>query len=294
MDLAYFRYTPVLHLCHSNITFIDSLTEKQQKYINLQGGLKAFSNRYERLIKEHKLCENIQFEIKRKKEEINLLNQLIANKRSKLQELAEERDELKVANGEKSKNLPKYPIKVKELEDYVLDRIEKISKHREKNANLLDNLKEKTRRDIQKLVQYIFPISEVVLKDEIRDRTEAAAAAAAARNLGNGEESDTIAALADAKNTSYIRGKWVFHGSGISEMQYRIVAPSLPANGDYSAYLDWLTDNKDDVPKTTANEITPSRVAAFRIVGALTYTTQLTNLMSFYLNVRLPYKLAYG
>uniref|UniRef100_A0A1A9W7C8 Beclin 1-associated autophagy-related key regulator n=1 Tax=Glossina brevipalpis TaxID=37001 RepID=A0A1A9W7C8_9MUSC len=273
----------------------ECLSNKQQKYINLHAGLQVLSQQYERLIKNKKSNENVQFEVKCRREKVSLLHGLLTKKKGQLQKLMEQRNALAKANSDKSKTLPKYPIKVKELEDYVLDRIEKISKLRERHQSLLEKKQEVTRRNIQQLVEYIFPISEVVLKDEQRRPVPSAGGDNSNKsvNLLN-EESETIAALADAKNTSYIRGKWVFHGSGISEMQYRIIAPSLPANGDYTAYIDWLKDNKDDVPKSTANEITPSRVNAFRIVGALTYTTQLTQLISYYLNVRLPYRLAYG
>ncbi|XP_068157222.1 beclin 1-associated autophagy-related key regulator [Drosophila tropicalis] len=272
------------NITHSTSDEVESLSEKQQKYITIQAGLKAVSSKYERLIQQHKSNENRIMAIKAKRKQLELLQQLIANKGKRLVALGEQRDELRRANAEKRKNLPKYPNKVKHLEDYVLDRIEKIEQLRETHLGLIDNIKQAARRDIQQLVTYIFPITEVVLRDEQH------------RKMSNerSEEAETIAALAEAKNTSYIRGKWVFHGSGISEVQYRIVGPSLPANGDYTAYLDWLADNKDDVPKTTANEITPSRFEAYRIVGALTYTAQLTQLLSFYLNVRLPQKIAYG
>ncbi|XP_034113142.1 beclin 1-associated autophagy-related key regulator [Drosophila albomicans] len=272
------------NITHSSAERTESLTEKQQKYINLQAGLKSYSSRYEHLIQQHKCNENRMIAIRAKREQLQLLQQLIGSTTQRLQRLNEQRDELRQANAEKRKNLPKYPTKVKMLEDYVIDRSMRIDKLRQQHLGLLDSIKQTARRDIQQLVTYIFPISEVVLRDEQQRKVCAE----------RSEEAETIAALADAKNTSYIRGKWVFHGSGISEVQYRIVGPSLPANGDYSAYLDWLSDNKDDVPKATANEITPSRFEAYRIVGALTYTAQLTQLLSFYLNVRLPHKLAYG
>lgn len=267
-----------------NRFLFSSLTEKQQRYINLQANLKTFSSRYERLINQHRSHEDRLMAIKAKRKQLELLQQLIGSTGHRLRTLAERRDELRWANAEKRKNLPKYPDKVKMLEDYVLDRVESIDKLRNTHQGLLDSIKQEARRGIQQLVSYVFPISEVVLKEEQQRRP----------SVERSEEAETIAALADAKNTSYIRGKWVFHGSGISEVQYRIVGPSLPANGDYTAYLDWLAENKDDVPKSTANEITPSKIEAYRIVGALTYTAQLTQLLSFYLNVRLPYKIAYG
>ncbi|KAH8346791.1 hypothetical protein KR084_011954 [Drosophila pseudotakahashii] len=272
------------NITHSQAERPESLTEKQQRYINLQAGLKTFSTRYERLIEQHRSNEDRLMAIKAKRKQLELLQQLISGTDKRLRVLGERRDELRRANAEKRKNLPKYPEKVKMLEDYVLDRVEKIEKLRETQMGLLDSIKQAARRSIQQLVTYVFPIAEVVLKEEQQRRA----------SVERSEEAETIAALADAKNTSYIRGKWVFHGSGISEVQYRIVGPSLPANGDYTAYLDWLADNKDDVPKATANEITPSRFEAYRIVGGLTYTAQLTQLLSFYLNVRLPHKIAYG
>lgn len=261
-----------------------SLSEKQQRYINLQAGLKTYSNRYEQLIQQHKINENRLIAIRAKRERLQLLEQLIGSTQQRLQTLGERRDELRQANAKKRKILPNYPTKVKRLENTVIDLSSVIDNLRDQHVSLLDQIKQTSRRDIQQLVTYIFPVTEVVLRDEQQRKVTAE----------RSEEAETIAALADAKNTSYIRGKWVFHGSGISEMQYRIVGPSLPANGDYSAYLDWLSDNKDDVPKATAKEITPSRVEAYRIVGALTYTAQLTQLLSFYLNVRLPHKIAYG
>ncbi|KAH8267844.1 hypothetical protein KR026_009011 [Drosophila bipectinata] len=272
------------NITHSQAERPESLTEKQQRYINLQAGLKNFSSRYERLIDQHRSHEDRLMAIKAKRKQLELLQQLVGSTSQRLRTLGERRDELRWANAEKRKNLPKYPDKVKMLEDYVLDRVETIDKLRSTHQGLLDSIKQEARRGIQQLVSYVFPISEVVLKEEQQRKA----------SVERSEEAETIAALADAKNTSYIRGKWVFHGSGISEVQYRIVGPSLPANGDYTAYLDWLAENKDDVPKSTANEITPSKIEAYRIVGALTYTAQLTQLLSFYLNVRLPYKIAYG
>ncbi|EDW53316.1 GM12766 [Drosophila sechellia] len=252
------------NITHSQAERPESLTEKQQRYINLQAGLKTFSTRYERLIGQHRSNEDRLMAIKAKRKQLELLQQLISGTGQRLLVLGERRDELRRANAEKRKNLPKYPDKVKMLENYVLDRVEKIEKLRETHLGLLDSIKQAARRSIQQLVTYVFPIAEVVLKEEQQRRA----------SVERTEEAETIAALADAKNTSYIRGKW--------------------ANGDYTAYLDWLADNKDDVPKATANEITPSRFEAYRIVGALTYTAQLTQLLSFYLNVRLPHKIAYG
>lgn len=51
--------------------------------------------------------------------------------------------------------------------------------------------------------------------------------------------SDVTCALADASGTSYVRGRWINDMENALEVQHRIVAPTLPGNGDYSAYSLW-------------------------------------------------------
>lgn len=48
----------------------------------------------------------------------------------------------------------------------------------------------------------------------------------------------TVSALAEARRTAYIRGRWVYTDNG-GEHQYCIVEPTLPGNGDYTAYSIW-------------------------------------------------------
>ena len=44
-----------------------------------------------------------------------------------------------------------------------------------------------------------------------------------------------VSLLADARHTAYIKDRWVYTDSGWEQM-YQIVAPTLPGNGDYTAY----------------------------------------------------------
>lgn len=93
-------------------------------------------------------------------------------------------------------------------------------------------------------------------------------------------------------------------------MQHCIVAPTLPGTGDYSAYSVWgkcirieisnaktnrykhtVAANKDGVPG--GNKENAMHNPGYNISAALTYTTQLVNVLAFYLDVKLPYKLAY-
>jgi len=48
--------------------------------------------------------------------------------------------------------------------------------------------------------------------------------------------------LAEASKLTYVCGKWVDtcdEWSRHTEIVYEIVAPTLPSNGDYSAYNEW-------------------------------------------------------
>lgn len=53
-----------------------------------------------------------------------------------------------------------------------------------------------------------------------------------------------------------------------------------------------MAANKDGVPG--ANKETAMHNPVYNISAALTYATQLVNIIAYYVNVRLPYKLAYG
>lgn len=151
-------------------------------------------------------------------------------------------------------------------------------------------------------------------------------------------------ALADASGTSYVRGRWISDSENSFETQHRIVAPTLPGSGDYSAYSLWgkvywlflnkefklfefgccdyycnlkiiivdlkrekklydlmkkcfffifkVAANRDGVPG--ANKENSMHNPAYNISAALTYTTQLVNVLAYYVNIRLPYKLTYG
>lgn len=64
-------------------------------------------------------------------------------------------------------------------------------------------------------------------------------------SLCSSEDSDSTtsdivtSALADASGTSYVRGRWISEKENSLEIHHRIVEPTLPATGDYSAYSLW-------------------------------------------------------
>lgn len=59
----------------------------------------------------------------------------------------------------------------------------------------------------------------------------------------------------------------------------------------FQAFFSSVAENKDGVPG--GNKVNAMHNPAWNTVAALTYATQLVNVLAYYLNVRLPYKLAY-
>jgi len=47
-----------------------------------------------------------------------------------------------------------------------------------------------------------------------------------------------VSALAEARHTAYVHGRWVYTDNG-NEHQYQVIEPTLPGSGDYSSYCAW-------------------------------------------------------
>lgn len=247
-------------------------------FIRVKSRLAALEKRCEHIFEQKKLFEDLNYNIKNKKNDIKILQKLLEERKKSLASKILHRDSLLKNNNNTIKKFPQYENNVKNLRDYVDKRIDTNTQLDINRTKLQEDLKYRIRHDIAKLIKYIFPISQTITKSVRSDNNE-----------------DTAIALDDASRTAYVRGRWIIQHSQ-NEMQLVIVAPSLPSNGDYSQYNDWVATNKDGVPNSNmgTNETLSSNNHAYRISAALTYTTQLVHLLSFYLDVRLPYKLLYG
>lgn len=216
----------------------------------------------------------LQTEIKEHKDRIKLLKQLLKRKKEAIKKTAKELDTIKEKNKARITRLPRYKERVEKLQFYVANNMKlEISERKERVAKIKLELEKMVQKNVEDLVLYIFPIYKI---DPIFKSEE------------ESESTDTVSALAEATRTSYIRGKWIFMDSS-GELHYRIVAPTLPGSGDYSAYSIWVAANKNGVPDNEKME----QNQAYNISAALCYTTQLVNLLAFYLDVILPKKVSY-
>lgn len=238
--------------------------------------------------------ENLKTSIKEKRNNVDLLGKLIKEKQENISKL----QVIKKENHEKNRSmriiLPKYDDKVNKLGDYVMEAREKNDNKRSNYNELEQELKTIRRSYIDKLVKYIFPISQTVatstslrlLQDSELSR----------RSSNDSLQPELQSEIDEAIRTAYIRGRWVSQQESHGELQYIIVAPSLPSTGDYSACSDWIIQHKEqNTVSNTGTELGTSvtQNMAFRITAALTYTIQLVQVLSFYLDVRLPYKMNY-
>ncbi|XP_057589888.1 beclin 1-associated autophagy-related key regulator isoform X1 [Hippopotamus amphibius kiboko] len=160
----------------------------------------------------------------------------------------------------------------RKLGDLVEKKNSDLRSHYERLANL-------RRSHILELTSVIFPIEEV--KTGVRDPADVSSESDSAMT------SSTVSKLAEARRTTYLSGRWVCDDHN-GDTSISITGPwiSLPNNGDYSAYYNWVEEKK-----TTQGPDTEHSNPAYTISAALCYATQLVNILSHILDINLPKKL---
>ncbi|XP_032092232.1 beclin 1-associated autophagy-related key regulator isoform X1 [Thamnophis elegans] len=170
------------------------------------------------------------------------------------------------------------------------DKKEKIQRHNRRLGELVEkkncdlrshheHLADLRRSHVLELTSVIFPIEEV--KIGMRDSTDVSS------ESDNAMTSSTVSKLAEARRTTYLSGRWVCDDHN-GDTSIGITGPwiTLPNNGDYSAYYNWVEEKK-----TTQGPDMEHNNPAYTISAALCYATQLTNILSLILDVNLPKKL---
>nr|XP_012154071.1 PREDICTED: beclin 1-associated autophagy-related key regulator isoform X3 [Megachile rotundata] len=265
---------------HSTSVYSERFADKQLRLLRLKAARAQLEEKCMKALEKHKQRDKLICDINTCKERVRLLQSLVNETRQSINRGNQRLNVLKDVNSQLALRLPRHEERVEELHRYVNGLRAKQEKQKQAVDRKRQQLKKVIRTATKQLIQYIFPLSKVQPN----------------RSLCSSEEdasSDVVTcALADASGTSYVRGRWVNDTDNALEVQHRIVAPTLPGTGDYSAYSLWVAANKDGVPG--ANKETAMHNPAYNISAALTYATQLVNIIAYYVNVRLPYKLAYG
>ncbi|XP_059610707.1 beclin 1-associated autophagy-related key regulator [Phlebotomus argentipes] len=251
----------------------ERFAEKKIQWLNQQSNSKTMEIKCGHLMQRNNRVDGLRTRIKLKEQRVTLLRKQIADIRGRMESGKKELAALSQRNKELQRTLPRYGYKVRELDDYVTNKLGALKKQWADHVTVRAELKHLIRSSINRLIRFIFPIERSV------------------REAPGGQS--TAKELAEATHTAYIRGKWVLQDS-LGEVQHTIVAPHLPGNGDYSAYSDWVATHKDGVPATSDRDAPLDHNPAFRISAALTYTAQLVQVLSYYLDVRLPFRMNYS
>ncbi|XP_065216729.1 beclin 1-associated autophagy-related key regulator isoform X2 [Planococcus citri] len=263
---------------HSTSRFSERFAEKRLALLRAQNEKNELNKEYEKHLTKIRTRENIFEQIREKKEKIAILQSLSVEKKKTIKRRKKMLEDLKSFNERSGEELLKN-------EDCHLELKENMTKLGTQQPLILSkleiirpSLKALIRTRIEELVQFIFPINEVQSSKSVSQNTDS--------------QEDIKNKLAEAQRTAYIRGRWVFTDSW-GETQHSIVAPTLPDSGDYSPYLDWVSADKDNTLAMTSSSDVDHN-PAYNLSAALTYTTQLVNIIAYYLDIRLPNKLYYS
>ncbi|KAJ8921193.1 hypothetical protein NQ315_013665 [Exocentrus adspersus] len=215
-------------------------------------------------------AEVLYSKIRKAKEVNRVIQNMISDKRQIIELNNRKLSEMREKNKRREEHLPDYG-QIEILKKDVIVRKVGMEDHYKLTARNQHEIRKRTRLVIQQLFKYIFPIMEIMPEEEI--------------------ESDFVMICNVSKtreSTHLSREQWQFIDYS-SEKQYRIVAPTLPSSGDYSAYNYWVAKSRDSSLAGSILSDTLSHTPAVTISAALAYTIQLVQVLSFYLNERLPH-----
>ncbi|EZA61339.1 Beclin 1-associated autophagy-related key regulator [Ooceraea biroi] len=267
---------------HSNTVYSERFADKQMRLVRLKAARAQLEEKCMKALEKHKQRDKLICDINICKERLRLLQSLVNETRQSIDKGNEQLGILKDINSQLILRLPRQEDRIEKLQRIVSGLRAKQEKQREAVNREREQLKKVIRTAAKQLIQYIFPLSKVQPN----------------RSLCSSDDSDSTtsdivtSALADASGTSYVRGRWISDKENSSEIHHCIVEPTLSATGDYSAYSLWVAANKDGVPG--ANKENAMHNPAYNISAALTYATQLVNVLAYYVNVKLPYKVTCG
>ncbi|KAK0095124.1 hypothetical protein PV326_009180 [Microctonus aethiopoides] len=267
---------------HSTSVYSERFADKQLRLLRLKAARTQLEEKWCKTFEKHKQRDKLTCDINMCKERVRLLQTLVNETKQNINKGNQRLNALKDVNSQLVLRLPRHEERVEKLHRFVIGLKMKQEKQREAVDKKRQQLKKVIRIAAKQLVQYIFPLCQVEPNRSLCGSDE--------ENLS----ADVVTcALADASGTSYVRGRWISDSENSLEMHHRIVAPTLPGTGDYSAYSLWVAANKDGAPGANKeNNILHN--PAYNISAALTYATQLVNVLAYYVNIRLPYKITYG
>ncbi|XP_044744935.1 beclin 1-associated autophagy-related key regulator [Coccinella septempunctata] len=224
----------------------------------------------EDVMKEH----DLKSELRTYRERVRSLEIILLEKRELIDGYKKELSSLKINNKKKAEFQEKCDTKIQEIEEYVENEAGKLMYTEHDLQSKKTEVNKFIRTRSRELSQYIFPIFKTQPK-------------VTAEQI----ESELVLALEEASHSSDLRGSWEYT-ENCSEMNFAIVAPSLPASGNYTCYNMWLAEVKESSSLPGSSTNTEHEDHANSISAALTYTTQFVNILAQHRNAILPFKVS--
>ncbi|XP_050406257.1 beclin 1-associated autophagy-related key regulator [Patella vulgata] len=160
--------------------------------------------------------------------------------------------------------------KVQKIKKYIISGGLISENKRDETDKTMDILQNGRQSHVQALTNYIFPITET---------------------RPSHVETSMINTIKEACQTAYVRGKWQYTDLR-SDTLYKILEPTLPSNGNFSAYNLWVSVTRENgaAPDSECGTSNPGHT--FR--AALCYATQLLSILLHILDINSPRKLCYS
>ncbi|VVC36510.1 UV radiation resistance protein/autophagy-related protein 14 [Cinara cedri] len=252
-------------------------SKKQMKYQTVVYSANLFKNDCTKMFSKRQSTTLKKTEVTILHDKIKLLKLAIADKNIILADKKNHLKKLKFEIDNQKSRVDRYEKRVVRLEEFTKSQSSVLNEKTNELLTIRPSLKKLIQTRIKQLICHIFTLDEVVPDNLLNEKLDV-----------NTSSSNLTYALAEASKLTYVCGQWVDTCDAWSrqtELGYRIVAPTLPANGDYSSYNEWVSDkNRDYAFQQNFSEPNP----ACTISAALTYTSQLVKQLSFFLDIFLP------
>ncbi|XP_067410927.1 beclin 1-associated autophagy-related key regulator [Emydura macquarii macquarii] len=253
--------------------------DKKERLKHLKNKQSEFQNHVLKAMEGKRITDQLRWKIMSCKMRIEQLKQTIGKENDEMTKSSEGLLRIKDENQKLYRRAQRHQEKKEKIQRHnrkLGDLVEKKYYDLRSQHEHLANLR---RSHILELTSVIFPIEEV--KTGLRDPADVSS------ESDNVMTSSTVSKLAEARRTTYLSGRWVCDDHN-GDTSISIAGPwiSLPNNGDYSAYYNWVEEKK-----TTQGPDMEHNNPAYTISAALCYATQLVNILSHILDVNLPKKL---
>lgn len=318
---------------HSDARSPGNLSERKDQLSVIEKKKQDMINEIKKKTDKKLKCQELEEDIRMSRQRINYLQKIIQSTKDKRDRTQKHAKKLEAMNDTREQRLPIFIDKASKIRQYTNKYVRELDKEKVRVCEKYRVLDIHRQNHIRTLFELVFPVEKVVINSTNNTKTQSSIST----STTDGNESAVIESLmAEAMSTSYVHGQgWVSLSSDfecpsstsstlrnssdsseqickdeVDRIVYKIVAPYLPADGDYSRFPTMVKAANDQIQSIIpqqnqtmfTTEIISSRGQSLgfdlsaddeissihTISAALTLTAQLVSQISTYLDVILP------